>query len=301
MSTTRIGSLVLAAWLLAVVASCSTDQGGQPAAPEPDLGVVKPAEHNSDIVFPLDAYKLTPEQVVALKRADDIVVHRCMKRFGFDAPMPVRTPRPDEGRTIGVIEEAEAAQYGYKDPKAMEAAREVTAAKAAETSWPAEMMGVLNGEGQSKVAGVDVPEGGCNGEGRRALGRPDNTSQAPGDVNFVIGLTSRSSVLAEADGRLKEVFGKWSGCMAEAGYSYRDPWGPNDDPKFGSDVATPEEIATAKTDVFCRKRFNVNGIWVAVRSAHQRQLIEGNAEALRQHQERVDEQLRKAAQVVAGG
>ena len=65
------------------------------------------------------------------------------------------------------------------------------------------------------------------------------------------------------------------------------------------DRRAAEEIATARADVACRKKHDVNGIWVAVRTAYQNRLIVDNADALKQHQSLVDQQVRKATEVVS--
>ncbi|MPZ85275.1 MAG: hypothetical protein GEV28_34770 [Actinophytocola sp.] len=265
---------------------------------EPELGALPRIGSYDDVVFPLDSYHLSPEQKVTLARADDIQVRDCMRRYGFDFDLPDRAVEPElENRVIGLIDKDSAASFGYKPAGFAEHSSRVREAKSEQTKWSPEMMGVLNGEGPSKVNGVEVPEGGCDAEARQHLAR--NTDGKPGDENFVIRLEKMSGEATEADSRLKKAFAKWSDCMAEAGFNYRDPWQANGDPAFAEEKASAREVATATADVKCRSKHDVNGIWVAVRTAYQNRLIEANAEALRQHESAVAEQLRKAADVLA--
>ncbi|WP_133909279.1 hypothetical protein [Actinophytocola oryzae] len=199
---------------------------------------------------------------------------------------------------VGLVSASEAAQFGYKPAWYADHARRVADAKSRQEKWSAPMLGVLNGDGPSKVKGVDVPVGGCNAEARRILGR--NTEGKPGDEGFVLHLEGTAGQLAEKDSRLRAVFAKWSECMAASGYYYRDPWQANGDPAFGADIASAAEIATATADVACRDKHNVNGVWVALQAAYQDQLIESNADALRRHGSATAGQLRHATNVLAG-
>ncbi|GLZ29958.1 hypothetical protein Lesp02_21480 [Lentzea sp. NBRC 105346] len=284
--------------VLCALAACSTQSGE--TRPEPALGPVPVIQVDADVRFPLDDYLLSPERRVTLRRGQDLLVQKCLRRLGFEMNLPDREPDEVKGRVIGVVDDAEAAKYGYSDPETLEAVRRAEQIRKEQKPWPAQMMVALNGGGPNAPKKGDIPQGGCTGEARRALGRASQQADQAGDENFVIGLSGRSTKLAEADSRLKAVWGKWSACMKESGYDYADPWGPNDDKRFAGDDASPEEIATARADVACRRKHDVNGIWVAVRTAYQNRLIGDNAEALDKHRRLVDEQVRKAAEVVSG-
>jgi hypothetical protein len=287
-------SAVVAAIAVAIVACGMRDTSAGATRSEPELGVLPRIESYDDVVFPLDSYHLSPERRVALARANDILVRDCMRRYGFDFELPVRTVSPalEKNRIIGLVDADEAARFGYKPAWFAEYSRRVKKAKSKQVRWPPEMMGVLYGDGPSKVNGVAVPAGGCNGEARRRLGR--DTAGGPGDESFVIRLEWISGQLTRKDSRLEAAFARWRDCMLEAGYDYRDPWQANGDPAFAEEHVSAHEIAVATTDVACRDKHNVNGIWVAVRSAYQHRLIEANAEALRQHDSAKVEQVRPA-------
>lgn len=292
-------SAVVAVAVGAIVVVGMLDASAGAAQDEPELGALPHIESYDDVVFPLDSYHLPPEQRIALASADDILVRDCMRRFDFDFELPVRTVEPEleKNRVIGLVDADEAAQFGYRPPWYAEYSQRVNEAKSEQVKWPDEMMDVLYGEGPVKVNGVDVPEGGCNAEARQLLGR--NAVGEPGDENFIIRLEWMSGELAQKDSRLKAAFASWSDCMRDAGYSYQDPWQANGDPAFAEEKASAYEIEVATTDVDCRNKHNVNGIWVAVRTAYQNRLIEANADALRQHDSEKDKQVQPAAEVLA--
>jgi len=281
------------------VAGCATSPDRDTRG-EPPLGPIPVVRQYADVVFPLDGQRQTPDRRLEVVRAEDALVRDCMKRYGFDYTAPERRRQENTDRAIGIVSAEDAAVSGYKNPAAAAEAAEVDAVKSREIQPAPELAGVLKGVGQSRRNGVDVPDGGCLGEARRALGRPATSGRQPGDDNFVIALEVESANRAEADSRLTAAFAQWRGCMSAAGYDYRDPWAPNDDPVFATPTASPGEIATAKADVACRTAHDVNGIWVAVRTAYENRLIEQNAEALAQHRQSLDGQFRRAVDVIAG-
>ncbi|HUQ58917.1 hypothetical protein [Lentzea sp.] len=289
--------MLIGTGLLTTVA-CSA----QPDAPrpEPALGPVPLVRIDADVRFPLDDYLLSPEHRVIVRKGQDVLVQRCLRRFGFEMDLPDREVDRVRGRVIGVVDPAEVAEHGYSDPETIESVRKAEQVRKEQKPWPEDMIAVLNGNGPEVRKRGGVPDGGCLGEAQRMLGLTSRSRGEPGDENFVIGLSRDSSKLAEADSRLKEAWRKWSACMKDAGYDYADPWGPNGEKRFSGDDASPEEIATARADVACREEHGVNGIWVAVRTAYQNRIITDNADALRRHRGVVDEQVRKATAVVPG-
>lgn len=268
---------------------------------EPDLGTIPVINRYAEVSFPLDGYRMSPEQRVTILNAADLAVRTCMKRFGLDYEIADRKVSPHVDRVIGVVEGSEVSEFGYKNRRMQLQANEAAKEKDHQrrNPRPPEMVSVLQGDGPTQYRGVEIPNGGCYGEAGRTLGSPEQANVSPGDDNFVLRLSSESGHLAEADSRLKKAFAVWSGCMSEAGYNYHDPWEANDDPKFATDTASQTEIVTAKADVACRIKHNVNGIWVAVQTAYQYRLIEQNAESLRQHRNLTGDRLRRATEIVS--
>ncbi|MCX2948438.1 hypothetical protein [Lentzea sp. NEAU-D7] len=294
MASNHLKALVIGTGLFAI-AACSA-QLEQPR-PEPPLGALPVINVDADVTFPLDGYLISPESRAAVRKSQDLLVQKCLRRFGFEMELPEREPEHVRSRVIGVVDDAEVSKHGYSDPETLASVRKAEELRKQQKPWPQDMVAVLDGKGAKKEG---VPSGGCMGESQRVLGISVKSQEKAGDENFVIGLSRDSTTFAEADSRLKDAWGKWSACMKQAGYDYADPWGPNSEKKFGGDDASPEEIATARADVACRKKHDVNAIWVAVRTAYQHRLIVDNAELLTKHQTRVDEQVRKAKEILSG-
>jgi hypothetical protein len=276
----------------AVLAGCGVAAGAPPATGEPDLGFVPTVTSYADVEWPLDRYRTTPEESLTLSRAEDVVVRDCLARFGIEYAAPERLLVPDVDRPIGVISAEDAARLGYRSPHTAEIGA-VDKAKAEEAPLSPEAMGVLSGKGKRTVNGVTVPAGGCNGEVSRALATRD-----PNRENLVVGMAADSYAMAEADSRVRAVFTRWSECMSAAGFDYRDPWAANDDPVFGTEAPTAAELETARADVACRAEVNVNGIWVAVISAYQERLIDGNLDTLNQRRAEIEAQLTAATGII---
>ncbi|MDX8049351.1 hypothetical protein SK571_08160 [Lentzea sp. BCCO 10_0798] len=294
MASNHLKALVIGTGLFAI-AACSA-QPEQPR-PEPPLDALPVINVDADVTFPLDGYLISPESRAAVRKSQDLLVQKCLRRFGFEMELPEREPEQVRSRVIGVVDDAEVSKHGYSDPETLASVRRAEELRKQQKPWSQDMVAVLNGKGAKNEG---VPSGGCMGESQRALGISVKSQEKAGDENFVIGLSRDSTTFAEADSRLKDAWGKWSACMKQAGYDYADPWGPNNEKKFGGDDASPEEIATARADVACRKKHDVNAIWVAVRTAYQNRLIVDNAEVLKKHQTRVDEQVRKAKEILSG-
>jgi hypothetical protein len=99
-----------------------------------------------------------------------------------------------------------------------------------------------------------------------------------------------------ANPTLLATFGQWSACMKKGGYSLSSP---AQAPGFRLQPSpTAAEIQMATADVTCKKETNVIGIWFAVESAIQKQLIARNEEALSDLRTSEQATLKKAAQIL---
>ncbi len=68
--------------------------------------------------------------------------------------------------------------------------------------------------------------------------------------------------------------------MAAAGFTYLNPWQPNDQPKWKDPAKRTEQVNTAIADVDCKQNVNLVGVWMAAESAYQRTAIRDNGAAL---------------------
>ena len=254
----------------------------------------------ADLSLPLDAYIETEQQVAAVSRAEDLLVQSCMRRFGFRWTLvePVPPPFGGNNRRYGVIDEAEAAQYGYHLPDSeRERRRRAEEARRARGDLTAAAFAVWSGKGQRAYDGQEIPQGGCIGEARRQLN--DQVDNRVLELPFQ--LADEAKERSEADSRVRRAFEQWSACMRRAGFRYQDPWEANDDPAWQEHAqATEREIATAVADVRCKQETNLVGIWMAVEAAYQQRLIERHAEALADVKRLIETRARNAARVLAG-
>ncbi|MFH8469209.1 hypothetical protein [Streptomyces sp. NPDC017991] len=224
--------------------------------------------------LPLDAYLLSPGETTKVTEAHRVLVRRCMVRFGFDYP-PVT-----EGGAGGGLTSWTERRYGITDP-AGAAARGYRLRAPAGSAPPADPGPreriALTGQGGNRVKGVTVPEGGCAGEAGRRL-----RAGSPKDVNpgLAQALSAESYERSLKDKGVRTATEQWSQCMRASGYDYAGPLDPPEDPRFRGTALSAAERNTAKTDVDCKRRTNLVGVWFTAEAAVQRSLIDRNHEAL---------------------
>ncbi|MBQ0854829.1 hypothetical protein J8N05_42465 [Streptomyces sp. BH-SS-21] len=224
--------------------------------------------------LPLDAYLLSPGETTKVTEAHRVLVRRCMVRFGFDYP-PVAEGETGGGlsswteRRYGITDPAEAAVRGYR-------LRAPAGPASAADPGPRERI-ALTGKGGSRVKGLAVPEGGCAGEAGRRL-----RAGGPGDVDrgLAQSLSTESYERSVKNKDVQAVTRQWSRCMRANGLDYANPLDPPKDPRFQGTAVSTAERDTAKTDVGCKKRTNLVGVWFTAEAAVQRSLIHRNHEAL---------------------
>jgi hypothetical protein len=296
MSATRRHKAMTFVAVLATVlmgSACTSVKDGSEG--EPALGPIPVITSYTQVVLPLDGYEQSNDQLQLDTYVSDRLVQRCMRRFGLDWTLRAPTPgsnKPRNDRRYGIIDAAQAAQYGYSAPESAQH-------KATGPSVTNDQDAVLVGRGQRTFNGVPVPDGGCAGEAQRVLAAgvpPLDTAGRPGLVQQ---LNHDVGVRADSDSRVRAAFGAWSRCMKESGYDYAGPWDANDDPHWSGLAVKPEEIATAVADVKCRNRTNLVGIWFAVEIAYQKRAIEANAQQLAEYRRHMDNLARNVARILA--
>ncbi|MDX3238957.1 hypothetical protein PV392_25360 [Streptomyces sp. ME03-5709C] len=263
------------------------------------------------ITYPLDGYAATYEEEVTLKRAQNLLVTRCMADFGFTyrAPEPPEAPKTaPNSRIYGVVDMDTAARYGYKAPVA--AAGEPRKQQV-DLSDAAAM--VLGGPRDQKpdtlprnleeakkkkpstatVNGKQIPAGGCGRQAFLKLYAP--TAQSV-DALYVFNLKVEANSRTRKDSRVLAVNKKWSTCMAAAGYTVTNPMDPAREIGLPNDaLSSPAAINAAKADVACKKKVNLVGVWYAVETAYQRQTIDRNTEVLDLAKRQLVERVKLAA------
>lgn len=279
----------LAIVTLALAASSCADDTG------PTVGAVPANPAQAEISLPLDAFGMSPTEYAAFEAARDRLARQCMQAqgFGFHLIDRLASDSSRHNRRYGLIDAEHARTYGYQP--APEDADAEQARMELELSIDDAEARALTGEASG---GEDA--GGCLGEALRALDADDFQA----DLSFVDGLGIESWERSKSDGRVEEAFEAWSACMAERGFNYRDPIEANNDPRWAppdgqQPRALPEgdpQVRAATADVECNREVNLAGVWLAVETAYQEELIEEHGERLDGVRERRGQILRRVGE-----
>jgi hypothetical protein len=301
------GSLAVVGVLVLFGTAACSHRAGRPAAePEPSLGAIAHPRSLAEVGLPLDAYVVTPQQQVSLFRAGDMLTQNCMRRFGLTFPTiqrGVATVDPIRDRRLDFIGAERAARLGFRperDPGNEERMRQAETLAAQMTSTQLAVLYGRNGPADvpklNSYGGRPVPPKGCTGEAQEKL------SEGAGEVDsmLVTQLMSIASHWAEADSRMRAVTGRWSGCMARAGYRYTTPKDALNDSRWSGDAASGREIAAAVAYARCQDEVNWLGVSAAVQTAYQQREVERNADGLAKAKRHLQTQLRNAAALVGG-
>ncbi|MER6016343.1 hypothetical protein [Streptomyces bluensis] len=213
--------------------------------------------------LPIEAYMPTAAQERLITSTRDSLIDDCMSRAGY----PQWTPAPDlpemGGKTLtdwryGVHDASAVARHGY-DPA------------------PADLAAY---DEAMEVGAVDE-SGADQGQVKNCVIQVDGTVPSATPPALVEQIKGESYEQSQKDSAVVSVFAKWSTCMKDKGYSYAEPLDASDDERFTDPYnATQEEIATAKADVACRDKYQLEKTWFDVEAALQRQAIEKNQDAL---------------------
>ncbi|MFB4293274.1 hypothetical protein ACBI99_36930 [Nonomuraea sp. ATR24] len=299
-------TLALALVSLATLSACGTFAYANTTASEVPAGNQPPhLQSIQDVVFPLDAYEPTPEQVGDLTSAMRYALSDCMGRFGFTDYPKHRlkasvSPFPEDRRYL-FIEPAKAAQYGYAGAPASELSdKPLKADTAVKSSAPsAEEQAVYLGKGQHTYRSSQIPQGGCLGEARRSVLAGTNAE----NEWLVTQLRGQASDEAQADARTVEATQQWSACMARSGHAYSDPAAAWEDPRWAArrdgGPLSPEEQKVAQADMQCKLEVNYLGIRSTVEKEVQTRLIASSAERLDKYRADLRVKLSNAAKILA--
>uniref|UniRef100_A0AAU2JSI7 PknH-like extracellular domain-containing protein n=1 Tax=Streptomyces sp. NBC_00049 TaxID=2903617 RepID=A0AAU2JSI7_9ACTN len=312
----RLALTASAAVLTLLLAGCTQAGGGSGGDPgeEPAIGDVPVLLESRTLTYPLAPYVPDARQLALLSEAQDVLVDQCMRRYGFRYELR-RKADPAAGddnvRRYGVSDAAEAARYGYENPRLNR-----TTKGPQQTLGPNEQL-VLYGlevdpslpvpmsqeEAETSdvattvVGGLKVPAGGCLRESNLKLYAPAKDTV---DSTVAQGYGLEAFTRSEKDSRVAKAVSSWSACMAKHGHTMRSPLeqppGIDD-----SNASGPQAIATAQQDVGCKKETNLVGVWYTVEVAYQQRGIEQNAETLNTVKKQHEERMRLAASLITTG
>jgi hypothetical protein len=273
--------------------SAVAEKATPPPLRTPTVGAVRVVTSGKQITLPLDAYFPDPAEVAVVTRGYDVVFRGCVSRFGLEVP-PVASgevERSGNERRYGLLDLKEAAAHGY-----VGAAGPAKRQRPREEAASPQLVAVATGEGQATVNGRAVPEGGCRAEATRIV-----EAGAPvAEESLLPELINLTSYWAERHPQVTAAFAAWSRCMAAAGYTYDNPWQPNDNPKMREPGPKDEYVKTAVADVACKHKTNLAGVWMAVDSAYQRDAIADNRAALEAVRVRRHVQFANASKALNG-
>jgi len=287
----------------ALLAGCSAEQSGQGAAQGASAGSkvderAWPARTpvsglTKGMVLPIEGYLISYPETVAWQRAQQSLWKRCMQRYGFNSfnpPEPGMFPPPgyddaNMARRYGISDAKEAARYGYHLPGGRGEPPVWEPGQGAERA-------VFSGSGgqveSGSYKGAEVPEGGCQGEVKKKLGRISYTLASK--VEFA-SLEESRNVPA-----VRSAVSDWSACMKSHGYRVEHPYkAPNLISTLGSETPSSAETALAVADVGCKKSSRLVEVWFGAEKKIQDRRIEENQLALDEERKKNDAVLKTAS------
>jgi hypothetical protein len=239
----------------------------------------------------VDGYMLTEDESALLFRAEQRLVHDCMKAAGqpYVEVDPSQSGLDREWNRLGRTDARRADELGYATPAGpggANPAQEQLQTAEQRDGWSQAFDGQPH-EGGPAGDGVPITHpvtgeqagsqtsGGCFGQSQRALygDQARHTSLASWIGNDVRGAIERAAV---ADDRFAAGIKAWSSCMKAKGYDYKDPFGPVQE--FASDATTAKsarEQAVARDDVACKDAVGLVRTYQDLKAEH------GEAQAAR--------------------
>lgn len=215
--------------------------------------------------LPIEAYMPTKAETKLVASVRDDLLDACMKNAGYAD----WTPAPDlpdvGGKTLtdwryGIHDAGDAASRGYHpDAAEQQEYDKAMEAGAVDTS----------GADESKV--------------RECVAETDGVVPSAQNADLVQQISGDAFLESQEAPQVVDVFSKWSSCMKEKGYDYKKPLDASDDPHFTDpDTVSGTEIATAKADIECRGRYDLEKTWFETEAALQ-------AKAISSHQGELDD------------
>ncbi|MEU9298426.1 hypothetical protein [Streptomyces sp. NPDC048266] len=235
----------------------------------------------ADIVLPVSAYFLTPEQQALVDTAHSTLASDCMKRFGFNWPVTKAEPVKAVSRRYGVVSEKVAAEHGYHMIPSVGGDQHAEGAVSGGAKLPPEAYMVYGAKGGKAGAGgdyqgKDIPEGGCVGEASRKLGLDKVQDPQKGKIGL-LSIDFSSFAQAQKMPEFTKVQDEWVSCMKKAGYRHTAFLQPAEKYAAQGNFATPQEKVVAKADVNCKQATKLPTVLLSLETKIQNDYIEQNA------------------------
>ncbi|MFF9853487.1 hypothetical protein [Streptomyces litmocidini] len=263
----------------------------------------------ADIVLPVSAYFLTPEQQALVDTAHSTLASDCMKRFGFDWPVTKAEPVNAVSRRYGVVSEKVAAEHGYHMIPSAQGDEHARGAASGRAKLPPEayvVYGAKGGKADSggkagpggNYRGKDIPEGGCIGEAGRKLGLDKVQNPAKGKIGL-LSIDFSSYGQAQKMPEFIKVQDAWVSCMKKAGYQHTAFLQPAEKYALLGDSASPQEKTVAKADVKCKKDVKLATVLLRLETQIQNDYIEQNAAGFAEIKKDQDAVIKSANEALA--
>ncbi|MEV7415451.1 hypothetical protein [Streptomyces sp. NPDC089919] len=317
--TTTVPAVFLAAAVTLAAAGCSAGRDGEAlaAGPAHRAAAERQPSDPSGWTLPLMAYRPTQKQHDLMVTAEQALVRSCMKDFGLPwappAELPPLGPRNEMDWRYGIHDAAAAAARGFQPDPAQKARYEETLRTAQNaprrspdvevvlggSGLPPEMLAAAGPEVRAGTFhGRKIPKDGCFGQARRRLG-----TETYGATALASKLFSRSFPESLKDPAVTAVFARWSACMKDKGFTYKDPIALFDDARFGRQPhpVTPLETSTAVADTACRGALRVAEVWHAAETRLQQGYIRAHRAGLEADRRSIDASVRNAEAALAAG
>jgi hypothetical protein len=204
--------------------------------------------------------------------AQDVRMKRCMARKGLSWRVipqpPAEAPAELNRRRYGIVEPKVSRVFGYHMTPDPPRRKQYDAAAG-------ERLRSLTREESLAAYGRDG-ESGCDLEAYESLvegGKPDYSmfNRISGDVYEA----------SKKEPRVLDAMASWSACMKKKGYDYAHPMKAASDRKWmRTRRPSPEELATATSDVACQKSSRITRTWYAAEKRLQRKAVKENSEEL---------------------
>lgn len=295
-----VAAIALAA-VLATLAGCSgssTPGGGAVAVASPTISATPTVSNDGYLALPLDAYGFVGDDSATVQQALGVLEQQCMAALGFTSwrpPTGAATSTPATAYNdfpVRPASTAEASQYGYRKPTAPSGS--ATTNSGASVPSSAELQALLGFVPGKQTPPSDPQGGGCSKTAFDKL----NQGRPAFDGTLVGQLQDSASSKAGADSRVLAVYSAWSACMKQSGFTYANPQAAANFTWPGKQAGSLEQ-STAVADERCRQQTNLIGVWVAVLSGYEQELINGNATKLAGVKTAINYELQHAASVAA--
>ncbi|WP_148589891.1 hypothetical protein [Streptomyces sp. WAC01526] len=242
------------------------------------------------LVLPFDAYQLSLSEYYTVSAAQDRLIRSCMGNLGHEWAPVDRPSNADDSknrRRYGVIETTVAERFGYHAPEKLLNPYQVAQRE--------EQREAALSPDARKVA-LD-PTHGCSIKSYRRLLRG-----ADADYRRLNKLDAKDFKSAQTAPVMREALKSWSTCMRGKSYDYATPDEAIEDPRWWKDPrasASEKEIATAKTDVQCKRRTKLIRTWFATEKALEKKTLRQHEQYFHELAAAKQRQLRAAHAILA--